>query len=197
YRQSSRFDAQAAAIDADNRLLWRMSPRRLDAENLRDAVLVAAGELNTEMAGPGYRDFETFVRNSQFYEIVDPDAAEFYRRTIYRTWIRSGRSPLLDVFDCPDPSTKTPVRAVTVTPLQALSLMNNSFMLRMAERLAERLQQEAGGDVRAQVLRAIDISYGRKATDDEVERYSSFIESYGLAEFCRVLFNSNEFLVVD
>ena len=197
YRQSSLFNEGSAAVDADNRLLWRMSPRRLDAEVLRDSVLQVAGELNTEMVGPGYRDFETYVRNSQFYDITDPVGAEFQRRTVYRTWIRSGRSPLLDVFDCPDPSTKTPVRAVTVTPLQALSLMNNSFILRMSERMADRLRSEAANDVGRQIDRAVKLCYGREATEGERRLFGNFIETHGLSEFCRVLLNSNEFLVVD
>ncbi|MEZ6065761.1 MAG: DUF1553 domain-containing protein [Planctomycetaceae bacterium] len=144
YRQSSAYDAASAAIDADNRLLWRMSPRRLEAEELRDTLLAVTGSLNGQLGGPGYQDFETYVHNSQFYNITDPVGPEFERRTLYRTWIRSARSPLLDVFDCPDPSTKTPNRASTITPLQALSLLNNTFVLRMSDRLASRLRDEAG-----------------------------------------------------
>jgi len=85
-----------------------MSPRRLEAEALRDAVLSVAGELNPRMGGPGYRDFTTFTRNTQFYEVFDAVGTEFNRRSLYRTWVRSGRSPLLDVLDCPDPSTAAP-----------------------------------------------------------------------------------------
>ena len=90
---------------------------------------------------------------SQFYNMVDEDQPEVYRRTVYRTWLRSGRSYMLDAFDCPDPSTTAPRRAVTTTPIQALTLMNNSFVLRMAERFAERVIQEAGTDLEAQVDR--------------------------------------------
>ena len=113
YRQSSRFRPEAAAIDAGNRLLWRREPVRLEAELIRDAMLAAAGDLNREIHGPGYYDFTTFVHNSQFYLMQDPIGAAFDRRGIYRTWVRSGRNHFLDVFDCPDPSTKTPTRAVT------------------------------------------------------------------------------------
>ena len=58
----------------------------------------------------------------------------FDRRSLYRMWARGGRSPFLDTFDCPDPSTATPRRASTTTPLQALALWNNAFVLRMADR---------------------------------------------------------------
>jgi hypothetical protein len=197
YRQSSRFNADAARIDAQNRLLWRMSPRRVDAEGLRDAILAVSGELNDELGGPGFRDFETFVRNTQFYTMLDPVGPAYQRRTIYRTWVRSARSSLLDAFDCPDPSTKTPQRAMTVTPLQALSLLNNSFVLRMSERFAERLTIECGNDAARQVATAFDLAYGRAPTSEETSESIEFITRHGLPEFCRVLFNSNEFLHVD
>jgi hypothetical protein len=103
----------------------------------------------------------------------------------------------LDVFDCPDPSTKTPERAVTVTPLQALSLLNNSFVLRMSERLAERVRRDAGDDPTAQATRTVAVAYGRRPTVAETDRYAAFIRDYGLTEFCRVVLNSSEFLYVD
>jgi hypothetical protein len=197
YRQASRYDRQAAAVDAENRLLWRMSPQRLDAESLRDAALSAAGQLNEQMGGPGFRDFTTFVRNTQFYEMQDPIGPEFNRRSVYRTWVRSGRSSYLDAFDCPDPSTKTPARAVTVTPLQALTLLNNSLVLRMSERFAERLEREAEGDAEQRVRRAYALAYAREPAAEELRVLLPFVERHGLAELCRVLLNSNEFLYVD
>lgn len=197
YRQSSTYRAEAAAIDAGNRLLWRKSIVRLEAEALRDATLSVAGQLNLQMGGPGYRDFTTYVHNTQFYQMQDPIGPEFQRRSIYRTWIRSGRSALLDVFDCPDPSTKTPQRAVTITPLQALALMNNSFILRMSQRFAERLTREAGNDVAAQIQRGYKLAFNRDVDDDELETLRPFVAQHGLAELCRILLNSNEFLYVD
>ncbi|HLQ44122.1 MAG TPA: DUF1553 domain-containing protein, partial [Planctomycetaceae bacterium] len=197
YRQSSRPRVEAAKKDAGNRLLWRKSPQRLDAETVRDAVLAVSGELNPAVGGPGYHDFTTFIFNSQFYDIVDPVGQSFSRRSLYRTWVRSGRNPFLEVFDCPDPSTKTPRRAVTTTPLQALSLLNNSFMLRMSERLAERVKREAGEDVASQMRRAGLLIYGRSPTNEDVAAWREFVAAHGLPALARVLFNSNEFLYVD
>src|SRR6185503_2037407 len=119
-------------------------------------MLVVAGEFNPQMGGPGFQDFRTFTFNSQFYEPIDPIGYAFQRRTVYRTWVRSGRNEFLDVFDCPDPSTTSPRRAVTTTPLQALAMLNNSFALRMSERLAERLEKEAGVEIDRQVRRLYD-----------------------------------------
>jgi hypothetical protein len=197
YQQASLPRADALAKDADNRLLWRKTPQRLDAETLRDAILTTTGALNTDVGGPGFADFRTFVFNSQFYEIVDVAGHTFDRRSLYRTWIRSGRSPLLDAFDCPDPSTKTPARAVTTTPLQALALLNNSFVLRMSASAAERIERQAGDDPAAQVALAYQNLLGRAANDQERTATTAFVRQHGLAALVRVLLNSNEFLYVD
>ncbi|MBI5761859.1 MAG: DUF1553 domain-containing protein, partial [Planctomycetales bacterium] len=197
YRQTSRHVAAAAQVDAGNRLLWRKNPVRLEAETLRDTMLAVAGELNPTMGGPGYQDFRTFNFNSQFYEMLDPEGSAFNRRTVYRTWVRSGRNEFLDVFDCPDPSTTAPKRAVTTTPLQALSLLNNSFLLRMSDRFAERLAREAGTELPRQIARAYELAFGRAASDDEIARAAQFASDHGLPALCRVLFNANEFLYVE
>ena len=197
YQQASLPNAMALAKDADNRLLWRKSPTRLDAETLRDALLATSGALVTDFAGPGFHDFTTHVHNSQFYEIVDAPGATFQRRSLYRTWIRSGRSPLLDAFDCPDPSTKTPARAVTTTPLQALSLLNSSFVLRTSDTMAERIAREAGDDPTRQIERLYQLAFSRAPTPAETAITTTFIREHGLAALVRVIFNSNEFLYVD
>jgi hypothetical protein len=197
WQQSSALNAEAAKVDATNRLLWRKSPLRLEAEMVRDAVLSVAGQLNPAMGGPGFQDFRTFTFNSQFYEIIDPEGYAFQRRSIYRTWIRSGTNPLLDVLDCPDPSTTAPVRAVTTTPLQALALLNNSFMLRMSDRFAERARADAGDQVTAQIERLYFLAYARLPVPDEITIAKEFVAQHGLPAFCRVVFNSNEFLYID
>ena len=197
YRQSSRPRVDAAQKDASNRLLWRKSPQRLDAETLRDAVLSVAGELNTNVGGPGYHDFTTFTFNSQFYDIVDPAGSSFNRRSLYRTWVRSGRNPFLEVLDCPDPSTKTPRRAVTTTPLQALSLLNNSFMLRMSEKLAGTLPQDSTKLSDKEVSQLVERTLGRKPSASETAELRKFAEQHGGPSLVRVLLNSNEFLYVE
>ncbi len=197
YRQSGRPSPAAAKLDADNRLLWRKSAQRLEAEAIRDAILTAAGQLNPAMGGPGYRDFTTREFNSTLYQIIDPVGYDANRRTIYRTWIRSGTNRFLDVFDCPDPSTTTPRRLTTTTPLQALGLWNNSFVLRMADLFAERLKREAGDDTRRQLALAYELAYDRPPTAAELDEALTFVRTHGLSPFCRTIFNSNEFLYID
>jgi hypothetical protein len=198
YRQSCADNPAAAKQDADNRWLWRRNPQRLEAEAIRDAVLAVAGELRETLGGPGFRDFKEVFRSGTYtYEPVQVFEPAFNRRSIYRTWNRGGRSGLLDAFDCPDPSVTAPKRAVTSTPLQALALFNDAFILRMATRLAERAEHAAPGDVAGQITRAYQWSFGRDPTSDEQIEAHSVVVSHGLAALARAMFNSNEFLYVD
>ncbi|MCH8924416.1 MAG: PSD1 domain-containing protein, partial [Planctomycetes bacterium] len=131
YQQASRSNPKATKIDKENRLLWRQNARRVEAEVLRDSILDVAGQLNREQFGPGYRDVKVVEVPPAFYYLpVDPIGKQFNRRTIYRWNVRGQRSALLDTFDCPDPSVKTPKRSVTTTPSQALSQWNDAFVLR-------------------------------------------------------------------
>ena len=114
---------------------------------MRDAILQTSGQLQTALGGPGFYDFTTHTHNTQFYFMKDFDGATWNRRSLYRTWVRSGRSLFLDTFDCPDPSARAPKRAVNTTPLQSLALLNNSFVLRMANHFAARIKTEAGDDI--------------------------------------------------
>jgi len=197
YRQSSAHNAVAAQIDSDNRLLWRKTPQRLEAEEIRDAVLVATGQLNSAIGGVGYRDVRHFeFKGSNFYESVNETGPEALRRTIYRFSPRGGRNPFLDTFDCPDPSVTTPRRATTTTPLQALALMNNALVFTVADGFADRLQREASETTAAQVKLVYLVAYGREADEQDVQLATRFVQAHGLPSFCRVILNSNEFLYV-
>jgi hypothetical protein len=197
YRQAATTNSKASQVDAENRLLWRKSPRRLDAELVRDTILAVSGALNETMEGPGYEDYTTFTRNTQFYVPFDPVGPSFNRRTLYRNWIRSGRNPFLDVFDCPDPSTKTPKRAVTTTPLQALTLLNNTFVLRLSDDFASRIERDAGTGPTRQITRLWDLAFARTPSEEELHRLLPFVNEHGLPALCRVVFNSSEFLYAD
>ena len=200
YRQSSRFNPEAAKIDSNNRLLWRMNPHRLEAEAVRDAMLAASNQLNTEIGGKGYTDVNSyFFKGTQFYDPIDPVGYINHRRTLYRMGARGGRSPFLDNFDCPDPSTTTPRRSSTVTPLQALSLLNHSFSLRMAENFANRLSESTDHVTSPddRIRTADRLLYSRSPDDQELALGRDFIAKRGLPAFCRALWNSSEFLFVD
>lgn len=193
YQQASRFNDKAAALDGDNRLLWRFSPRRLEGEAVRDALLAASGQLNRRMAGPSFRPFEVKVFNSHFYELTDPPGPEFNRRTVYRINVNSAKSPLLDSLDCPDPSVKTPRRSVTTTPLQALGMMNNSFVLRQARCFASRVENEYP-DSSSRITRIYRLALGRSPTPAEIKRAHALAAEQGLETVCWILLNANEFV---
>jgi len=195
YQQASN-PPETRQVDADNQFLSHYPLRRLEAEAVRDTMLYVSGQLNSQMAGPGFRPFKVTVSNSHFYELIDSSGAEFNRRSIYRAGVQSAKDPLLDYLDCPDPSTKTPARGITTTPLQALSLMNNSFVQRQSARFAERVKNEAGADIAAQARHAWSLALCREPHQDETEAAKRLIRLHGLESLCWTLLNSSEFLYV-
>ena len=187
---------RAASIDADNALLWRFPPRRLEAEAVRDAVLAASGQLNLEPGGPSFRPFDALKFPANAYVPADKIGPEFNRRTVYRMNVNSGKEPLLDAFDCPDPSVKTPRRGVTTTPLQALGLMNNSFVQRQAGHLAERALKESDNDLPRAIRTAYRLALGRAPMKDEAQRALAAARARSLTNVCWALLNSTEFVYV-
>lgn len=198
YRQSSAINREAMKIDAGNRLLWRSSPRRLEGESLRDGMLAVAGILDLTAGGPGYQDVTITPNNgTTYYEPIVELAETFRRRSVYRFIPRGGRNTLLDTFDCPDPAVTAPRRQVTTTPLQALSLLNNQFVLTCSEKLAERVQREVGDDEEKQVFRFWKLAVGREPDEEERTLSLELMRTHGAAALGRALFNSNEFVVLE
>lgn len=184
-------------IDTDNRLLWRQNPRRIEAEAIRDSVLLVSGKLNPERGGPGFEDFRYQDAYAPIYNYVTADEPALWRRSIYRYIVRTTPDRFLTTLDCPDPANLTPKRLTTTTPLQSLALYNNDFMLRQARYFAERLENEAGKTANAQVARAFALAFGRLPSAEEDRLATDFVNKQGLFALCRSLLNSNEFLYVD
>jgi hypothetical protein len=198
YRQVSANNLQNEKIDGGNQFLWRMNRDRLDAEGIRDTVLLVSGQLDLTMGGPGYRDFGFQDDHSPRYKYLehDPDDVASHRRSIYRFIVRSVPNPLMETLDCADPSQLVPRRNETLTALQALSLMNNKFMVRMAEHFAERVDKLAP-DVPGRIDAAYRLALGRAPTADEMRVLTPLAQKDGLANVCRLIFNTNEFVFVD
>ena len=200
YRQQSAHNEVFAARDADNRWLWRMNRKRLDAESYRDSVLQLAGNMNWKMGGPSDRQFNmskgVHVTPNLDYIGFDPDAPANHRRSVYRFVFRTIPDPLMQLMDCPDASQHAPKRESSVTALQALGMLNNRFLVRQSERLAKRLQREAPTP-EAQVKRLFELAYHREPAMDEGQLVSRLAREHGLANACRVVLNSNEFLFVN
>jgi len=141
--------ADPLVVDPENHLLWRMSTRRLDAEQVRDALLAATGRLDLTAGGP---------------------AADFSkpRRSIYSRVLRNTRDPLLDVFDAPEGFQSAANRNVTTTPTQALLMINSGYMLEQAENFARRVAEEnPSNDPVSRIDVAFRLAFGRLPTDDE------------------------------
>jgi hypothetical protein len=199
YRQSSRGNPAFALIDGDNRYLWRMNRQRLDAEAVRDAVLAVGGKLDSRAGGPGFELFRFKDDHSPVYDHGAPERVNdpaTYRRTVYRFVVRSVPNPFLECLDCADPNINTPVRNTTLTALQALALLNDPFMVKQAEYFADRLRTMSDNPV-SQIEAACRIALGRPPTDNERDSLARYAKKHGLANACRLLFNTNEFVFVD
>jgi hypothetical protein len=198
YRQSSLGNAAHEKIDGANQFLWRMNRRKLEAETLRDSVLAVAGKLDQTPGGPGYQAFGFVDDHSPHYkyEEYEPDNPLSHRRSVYRLIVRSVPDPFMATLDCADASALVAKRNETVTPLQSLALLNNKFMVRMAEHFAARIIP-LGNDNRERLLAACRLALTREPTDTELAKLAAYADQHGLANTCRLIFNMNEFVFVD
>jgi len=194
YRQSSNDRTDGVRIDASNRFLWRMNRTRLEAEAVHDAVLQTAGQLDLIAGGPAVRMFFFKDDHSPVYDYArfDPGSPGANRRSIYRFIVRSVPDPFMDRLDCPDPSVLAPKRNTTLTAIQALALLNNPFMVRMSQAFADRIKGES-----SPVTKAIELIYQREPNKQELSDLETYATNHGLANLCRLLFNTNEFLFAD
>jgi hypothetical protein len=199
YRQASNVhNATAEQQDIDNRLLWRSNRRRLDGESTRDAMLTICDALNRQLGGPSFNDVKAKLEHDhRFGEPTGEFNDAVNRRTIYRLWARCGNNPLLESLDCPDPSVMLPRRSQTITPVQALALLNNRFVEQCAEQLANRARREAGDDILHQADRVYRLVLMRDPTRREAELALAFLQKRSLAQFCVVMLNTNEFLFIE
>jgi len=214
YQQSSATQAAAATIDPDNKLLWRFNRHRMEAEAIRDSMLLVSGKLNPQMGGPGV--FPKVPRGvlSELSATaaaggwsVEKDPAQMNRRSVYIFVRRNLRYPMLQAFDNANSFESAHARSSSVTATQALDLLNDELMLEWAGAFAERVRgQESAAGTPAQVSRAYKLAYGRDATAEEQKSAAAFFESQSktagtrakaLVDFSHALLASNEFLYVN
>lgn len=202
YRQSSQARREEMAVDADNRLLAHANRRKQEAEAIRDTLLALSGSLDLRMGGPSMKQFVMspgiHVTPKVDYDAFPIDAHEHQRRAIYRFLFRTLPDPFMDALDCPAGDQSTPARGESYTALQAFAMLNDVFVLRQCERIAERLKQESPSapeeSLVHQCFRRILL---RDPTPNELRDCYRFAREHGLANVCRILVNSNEFLFVD
>ena len=197
FQQSSAPRADAAKVDADGRLLWRYTPRRLEAEAIRDSMLAVSGALDLKMSGPGFYLMDVMdteiVRHYFPKEKYTPTE---FRRMVYQFRIRQTTDSVFSSLDCPDGGSAIPRRSRSNTPLQALNLFNSTFVLQQADIIAKRLRAEAGEQPEAQGELAFRLFYARPPDAFERDRSAAMIREHGLHSFARALYNTSEFLFI-
>ena len=203
YKQSSHspMPRQATAKDPQNRLLWHFSRRRLEAEEIRDAMLAVSGKLNRKAGGesvivPVEEELVNLLYKPYQWKVAE-DPAEHFRRSVYLIAKRNLRLPFMEVFDQPALLTTCAQREASTHAPQALELLNGRLSNQLAGHLAERLQREVGGDPTQQVERAYLLAAGRAPTQDELRLGVAFLAHQPLKEFALAVFNLNAFLYVN
>jgi hypothetical protein len=197
YQMASAFENAAdAQSDPENKYLWRFRQQRLDAEIVRDSLLAVGGNLNPAIGGPAVFPFmPKELLESQFRGTWKnmPEGPDVWRRSIYVYQRRSLPYPMFDTFDHPDMNVTAGARNVSTVPTQALTLLNNPFVLSEAQRLADRVTHEAR-DPYSQINLAYQIALARPATEKEIEIGLDLIKRYSLVDLTHVIVNLNEFL---
>jgi hypothetical protein len=196
FKQSSQPNPQGLSVDADASLVWRYPPRRLEAESIRDSILVASDVIDYRMGGPGFYLQRVEPDNVYRYFPKEQVGPPEYRRMVYLTRIRQEQDPVFGAFDCPSGNQVVPKRPRSNTPLQSLNLFNSPFVIQQADLLAQRLTRTAGNNVEQQIQLAFEILLARKPDAKELELSKSMIQEQSLTPFCRAMLNASEFLFV-
>ena len=217
YRMSSHADnRRAIAVDEANGLLWRQNLRRVDAEVIRDTMLVASGTLNPKRGGPSV--FPTLpkevhgTQDSSGKGWADSPTDEQNRRSVYLVVKRALKVPLLECLDFANSASPVGVRPNTTTAPQALMLLNDSFVQTQAAALAARITREGGEREEKQITRAFQLVLQRAPTRAELRGSLNMLADQrkraaaegasepgrvALNSFCRGLLNVNEMIYVD
>ncbi len=175
YRMSSRFDERSARVDPENRRLWRMDVRRLDAEQFRDALLAVSGKLDRSMGG----SLLTAENRKHIFDHTSRDETNYgtNRRSVYLPVVRNHLCDAFTLFDYTDASTANGSRNSSTVTSQALYVMNSDFVAESAATLAGRILAEEDAD--AERIRLLyEIAYSRSPTEAELDR---LLQSLGQA----------------
>jgi len=197
YRRESSFDhAGNLKADPENVFLWRFRMQRLEAEAVRDRILAVAGSLNREMGGPAVfpplaPEVAAQMKNGIWK--TQAEGPETWRRSVYVYRKRGLPFPFFEVFDLPDQNATCNRRNTTTVPTQALTLLNNEFVLAQAEKLAARVK-ESSVDPNGQVGLVYEIALGRAPEPRERQLALDYLKTGSLAGLSHVLFNTSEFL---
>ena len=207
YKMGSGFyNARNLEKDPENVFLWRYPMRRLEGEIIRDAMLSASGQINLQAGGtPFFPSLPQQVRDGyrQGKWILTKEEPATWRRSIYAYWKRGMRYPMFDVHDQPDQNVTTERRTITTVPTQALTLLNNEFVLLQARHLADRVKKESGSnDPAVQIKTLYRIALSRHPDPAEMAGQLKFIQAgknpeAALTDLAHVMLNANEFVYIN
>ncbi len=220
YRQSSLRSARGRSgpaeagekIDPENRLLWRMNLRRLEAETMRDSVLAVSGSLDRTAGGPPVEITNPADGLSEAKPSPTPTSPN--RRSVYLFARRVYPLKILEIFDAPIMPVNCTQRTNSATVLQSLAALNSEFLFSQSETMAARICETAGPELEQRVKLGFQIAYSRQPTEDELAQGVAFLNEQelgyanpenpaekrhrlALADFCHMLLSSNEFLYVE
>ena len=181
--------------DAGSTYLWRYPPRRVEAEVIRDGILLASGKLDRTMGGRSYR-IHNVKKDYAQWEVVNNFGAETWRRMIYQERMRRVDDQIFTAFDFPDCGQVRDKRPVSTTPLQALNLMNSPFVVQQSKHLAQRALNEANSEDASAVTRCFELLLSRKPDSQELSSALEVSREHGLEIVCRALINSNEYAFI-
>lgn len=175
YRQSSAHRPELAKADPENKLLAVFPRKRLEAEEIRDSLLVASGQINDKIGGPAvFPPVPANLNAGRFWE-VSKDSADHNRRSVYVFVRRSVPYPMLESFDMANPQQVHSKRNVTTTPLQALTLFNSEIVFGWSQALAGKVLREAGNNESAQFKQLYLTLFAREPSKTEAAALKDFL----------------------
>jgi hypothetical protein len=201
YQTASMLDPNAEAADPDNRLLHRMNVRRLEAESIRDAMLTVSGRLDPALSGPSVPPHLTPFMDGRGRPAASGPLDGHGRRSLYINVRRNFLTPMFLAFDFPAPASTMGRRNVSNVPAQALTLLNDPFVLDQSRRWAARLLARPEASPESRLTHAYLSAFGRPPTDHERAEALAFIDGragdpVAWAELCHVLMNVKEFIFI-
>jgi len=213
YQMASEYETpKAIETDPDDAYLWHYPIRRLEGESIRDVVLAVSGNLNIKAGGPAYflpvpdQVLKSVAKGDW---VVNKEGPDVWRRGVYSYYKRGMKYPMFEVFDAPDENVTCEGRVVSTVPTQALTLLNNDFVVQQSRAFAERVWKIAGPEQQAQVRAAFRLALSREPSPKELDENVAFLNRQmaaqaksaspgleALTDLCDIVINLNEFLYI-
>ena len=209
YRMASEYKSEKALeTDPDDVYLWHYPLRRMEGEAIHDMILAVSGNLNLQAGGPPFFlpvPDQVLKSVSKGDWIVNQEGPAVWRRGVYSYYKRGMKYPMFEVFDAPDENVTCEGRVVSTAPTQALTLLNNDFIVQQSKAFAERVLKLAGPEQVQQVRVAFRIGLSRDPSPKEIQENVAFLNRQmasepaleALTDLCDIILNLNEFVYIN